>query len=374
MARSYASATKTQLAHHMKESNILNFVKNFTPNWYATTMGTGITAICLNTLTPFFAWLSPIATGLWLLNIMLFLFFTLVLLCQSILHPEAWWRLLHHPTQAMFLGCIPMGLMTIVNGFVLFGGLFFGAFAIHIASLLWWLDTFLSILSVLVVPYCMFTRQQHALESMTAVWLLPFVACEVAAAGGGLLLPHLSAESVISVLLFSLVLWSISVSLALSILVIFFHRLCIHKFPPKELAASIWLPLGPTGTGSLAMLLLGQNSLTLSAPSSEPMMHLLALLPGVGLLAGILLWALASWWFMIACVATVYYLVQGQLQFNLGFWAYTFPLGVYTMATVNLGIQTDLLFFHIFGRILVIALSLIWLSIFARTFIWKGRA
>ena len=35
----------------------------------------------------------------------------------------------------------------------------------------------------------MFTRQTHGLERMTAVWLLPVVASEVAAVSGGLLAP-----------------------------------------------------------------------------------------------------------------------------------------------------------------------------------------
>jgi tellurite resistance protein TehA-like permease len=33
----------------------------------------------------------------------------------------------------------------------------------------------------------MFTRQEHSIDQMTAVWLLPVVAAEVAAASGGLL-------------------------------------------------------------------------------------------------------------------------------------------------------------------------------------------
>ncbi len=350
----------------------VHFIKNFTPNWYATTMGTGITAICINTLSGMFPWLALFSTVLWIINIALFLFFTLVLIAQSVLYPASWWRLLHHSSQAMFLGCIPMGLMTIVNGFILFGLPIFGDIAVKIATFLWWFDVGLSLFSVLVVPYCMFTRQQHDLEGMTAVWLLPFVACEVAAAGGALLFPHLSIAHGLTILFCSLILWAISVSLALSILVIFFHRLCVHKLPPKELAASIWLPLGPTGTGALALLLIGSNANLLSAVHAEAVASLIRLLPGIGLLIGVLLWALASWWFMIACVATLYYLVQGQLKFNLGFWAYTFPLGVYTMATVTLGVQTEMCFFKILGWVFVACLSLIWLSIFVRTFLWKN--
>ncbi len=356
----------------MKCTRTLAFVENFTPNWFATTMGTGITAICINTLSNHFSGLSTLATGIWVFNIGLFLFFTSVMLAQILLYPKSCQRILHHSSQGMFLGCIPMGLMTIVNGFVFFGLPLMGDVAIQIGVVLWWVDVVLSVLSILIVPYYMFTRQEHALESMTAVWLLPFVACEVAAAGGGLLLPHLVPNDVLTILFTSLVLWSVSVSLALSILVIFFYRLCIHKLPPKELAASIWLPLGPTGTGGMALLLLGHNVGALATTSYPPaVVNLIQLLPGVGLLIGTVFWALASWWLMIALIATIHYLVKSRLKFNLGFWAYTFPLGVYSMATVNLGVQTDMAFFKIYGWVLVTTLSVIFLCLFTRTFLWK---
>ena len=44
----------------------------------------------------------------------------------------------------------------------------------------------------MLIPYLMFTRHEHSLDGMTAVWLLPVVAAEVAGASGGLLAPHLA--------------------------------------------------------------------------------------------------------------------------------------------------------------------------------------
>ena len=46
-----------------------------------------------------------------------------------------------------------------------------------------------------LIPFLMFTRQKHAIDQMTAVWLLPVVAGEVVAASGGLLAPHIAAPA-----------------------------------------------------------------------------------------------------------------------------------------------------------------------------------
>ena len=103
----------------------------------------------------------------------------------------------------------------------------------------------------------MFTRQEHSMEKLTAVWLLPIVASEVAAASGGLLAPHLAAPEAFLVLILSYVLWACSVPLAMSVLVLLFLRLALHKLPERDMGVSAWLALGPIGTGALGLVVLG---------------------------------------------------------------------------------------------------------------------
>jgi tellurite resistance protein TehA-like permease len=91
----------------------------------------------------------------------------------------------------MFIGTIPMGLATIINGFLAFGVTRWGHAAVAVAEVLWWIDVGMSLACGVFIPYLMFTRQQHRIDQMTAVWLLPVVAAEVAAASAGLLVPHL---------------------------------------------------------------------------------------------------------------------------------------------------------------------------------------
>jgi len=72
---------------------------------------------------------------------------------------------------------------------------------------------------------------------MTAIWLLPIVAAEVASAG--LLLPHLAdPQAALRLLVLGYALWAFSVPLALSILVILVLRLVLHKLPHRDMAAS----------------------------------------------------------------------------------------------------------------------------------------
>ena len=166
---------------------------------------------------------------------LLFALFSLVYATRWVFFFNQACGIARHPVMSMFLGAIPMGLATIINGLLVFGG---GETAVWMAHGLWWLDVTMSVGCGLVVPFLMFTVQEHSMEKMTAAWLLPIVAAEVAAVSGALLVPHLSPSEAVSVLILCYALWAFSVPLAMSILVILLLRLVLHKLPERHMAAS----------------------------------------------------------------------------------------------------------------------------------------
>jgi C4-dicarboxylate transporter/malic acid transport protein len=351
----------------------LEAIRQFTPNWFAATMGTGVLALALAQLPVAIPGLHAVAEGLWLLNICLFALFTAAYAARWVLFFDEARRIFGHSTVSMFFGTIPMGLATIINGFLVFGLPRWGDGVIHVAEVLWWLDVAMSVACGVLIPYMMFTRQEHSIDQMTAVWLLPVVAAEVAAASGGLLAPHLAdAHSQLVVLTTSYVLWAFSLPVAFSILTILLLRMALHKLPHENMAASSWLALGPIGTGALGMLLLGADAPAIFAANGLPGIGEIA--AGLGLVAGITLWGFGFWWMLIALLITVRYLRDG-IPFNLGWWGFTFPLGVYSLTTLKLGSTLNLAFFSVFGGVLVAMLAVMWLIVSKRTVqgAWRGE-
>lgn len=348
-------------------------IRQFTPNWFAATMGTGVLALALAQLPVSNPGLHAFAEGLWLFNIVLFVLFTALYAARWVMFFDEARRIFGHSTVSMFFGTIPMGLATIINGFLLFGLPRWGDGVIHLAEVLWWLDVAMSLACGVLIPYMMFTRQEHSIDQMTAVWLLPVVAAEVAAASGGLLAPHLvDAHSQLVVLVTSYVLWAFSLPVAFSILTILLLRMALHKLPHENMAASSWLALGPIGTGALGMLLLGADAPLIFAANGLPGIGEIA--AGLGLVAGITLWGFGFWWMLMALLITVRYLRAG-IPFNLGWWGFTFPLGVYSLATLKLASTLNLTFFSIFGCVLVAMLTVMWLIVAKRTVqgAWRGE-
>lgn len=348
-------------------------IRQFTPNWFAATMGTGVVALILPQVPGVGPSLRPIGEGLWLFNIGLFLFFSMLYSARWIMFWHEAKRIFSHNTVSMFIGTIPMGLATIINGFLLFGVPRWGSGMIAVAQLLWWIDVALSLGCGVLLPYFMFTRQEHQIDKMTAVWLLPIVAAEVAAASGGQLAPFLTnPNDQFVTLITSYVLWAYSVPVAFGIITILILRMTLHKLPPDSMAASSWLPLGPLGTGALGMLVLGADAPAIFA--AQGMASIGTSAYGIGIIAGVVLWGAGLWWVLLALLITIRHFRAG-IPFNLGWWGYTFPLGVFTLATLKLGMLLKIGAFSIFGTVLFIVLASMWAFVAALTIYggWRGH-
>ncbi|WP_189005183.1 TDT family transporter [Deinococcus roseus] len=339
----------------------LPLVQHFSPNLYAITMGTGILALMMGKLP----WEAAFKTGelLWMLNALLFCGFSVLFGLKALLYPTETRQVLDHPTQSLFLGAVPMGLATVINGLLEYGLPLWGSRVVPFAQHLWMLDAVLALITCTLVPYRMFTRSQHPLKEMTALWLLPVVAPEVTAASAGLLIPHLSQHAW-GMLCTSYVLWAFSVPLALMLLTVLVLRLTQHQLPGREMALSMFLPIGPLATAALALLQLGGAAGPVLAAQNLP--SLTPVLQGIGLVGGLVLWGFACWWLVLALLTTCRYLKTG-LPFNLGWWGLTFPVGVFSAATFALADVTHLTLLRHMATALVGVLVLLWMLVTLRT-------
>ena len=95
---------------------------------------------------------------------------------------------------------------------------------------------------------------------------------------------------------------------------------------------------------------------------------------GLGIIGGTMLWGYGAWWLLLAILKTGWYL-RGGMPFNLGCWGFTFPLGVYSLATLALARATGLAFFSAVGSVLVVCLAALWFIVAVLTLVgaWDGH-
>ncbi|GAA5936323.1 hypothetical protein JCM10213_004740 [Rhodosporidiobolus nylandii] len=358
----------------------------FTASWFSVTMGTGIVNTLLFDLpfTSTHAAFRALGAVFLVFDMVLFLSFTLLTITRYILYPRIFGAMIRHETHSLFLGCIPMGFVTIISG-IASTGHEYGLNTLDAALVLYWISTALSILTAFGVPYFMFTQQAHAAERMTAAWLLPIVPLITQAAVGSTLCKLLLSTSparlsyCLTLLIASYLQAGIGLLLACAIIVMYLQRLVLHHLPPREVIVSSWLPVGPIGQGGFALIELGRVAVRLfpliTTDSHTPELQFLGpAMLGAAVVLGLLFWGLGIWFafLAIACIVRQHAAVQkteeGRLAlFNMGYWAFTFPLGSLTLLTFSLATVFDSIFFKVCASIFTFSVLLLWVLVFIPT-------
>jgi tellurite resistance protein TehA-like permease len=289
------------------------------------------------------------------LNLFLYCTFFIILGLKYICYPDRWSSLLQNPTTSMYAGCFPMGAttlinvaVTVINGRLNYGGKSF----LYFIWAIWWLDVFISFVCCWIGVHNMYVRfiyffwcrctksssnfritnQNHFLETMTPMWLLPVVTLIVASSSGGVLCRAIQVYSklhALQTLTVSVFMVTVGLSLALMILTVYLMRLIIHGLPPGPFTLSVFLPLGPTGQAGYAILLIGQNIKNiLPFPSKSTFLDSStagAAVEEISICVSFLLWSLATMWILYALLAVYSGLRRSRVAFKVSFWGLVFP-------------------------------------------------
>lgn len=313
-------------------------------------MGTGIVAQLLHNLPyngRWLYWLSVITFGL---NVVLFSLAFLVSLLRYMLWPEIWSVMLKYPNQALFLAAVPIGLATIINMIALVCVPSWGPWTVQFCWALWILAAVLAVAIAFYLPFVLMSGPEETkFSSMTALWLFPVLAPIVVAGSSAVVADVLpNPQHALWTVLVGYSLWGIGVPLAMMILVIYFQRLALHKLPPREVMVSVFIPIGPFGQGGYGIMFLGKVAMKVFPKTHT--VHELAgiILYNVGFITALIMWAFGLAWFFFA-IATIY--KSKHFPFNMGWWGFTFPIGVYAANSVLLGQELPSRFFRVLGTV-----------------------
>lgn len=91
-----------------------------------------------------------------------------------------------------------------------------------------------------------------------------------------------------------------------------------------------------------------------------------------GFLLAIIMWGFGLVWLFFA-LATI--TSSPRFPFNMGWWGFTFPLGVFTVCTTTLGKEIPSAFFRILGTAFSVVVALLWVMVSVGTLqrIWTGE-
>ncbi|CAI6319341.1 unnamed protein product [Periconia digitata] len=363
---SQSSNTPETLSKH--EIGWRRAVRNFSESWFSVTMGTGIVSLVLITIpfkTDWLYWMSVVFFGL---NTFLFVSILALSILRYVLYPEIWKVMIADNTNSLFLGTIPLGFATLVESWIFLCVPYWGTWAVTVAWVCWMIDSVVAVVVTISLAVLLISAsEKQQLDRITAAQLLPISATIVASGTGAEIAKVLpKANDALGTLLASYIMWGMATPLAMTVLVMYYTRLALHKLPPREIVVSSFLPISPLGMGGYTIMYLGTVAREVF-PQTESF-HEVAIIGDVfyalGIFISLIMWAFGLTWLCFA-LATIYY--SRPFPFNMGWWGFTFPLGALAISTMEFGIQMPSLFFGVIGTILSVAVILLWCVVAAGT-------
>ncbi|KAH7383061.1 MFS transporter [Cadophora sp. MPI-SDFR-AT-0126] len=354
---------KATVGINPNEHGFQRIVRNFTPSWFIITMSTGVLSIALHQLPFNGSWLQIISTIFFVLNLILFLLFTFISFLRYFLYPNIFPAVLRHPHQSLFLATFPVGLATLINMTVLVCVPVWGRGMATLAWVLWWIDAVLAVVACFHLTFVIMTNQRSELAEMTALYFIPIVSVVIAATSGGLVASVIpDPNHRLWTLIISYILWGIGSPLSWVILVLYFLRMTVHKPLKREVIVSLLLPVGPLSLSGFSIIVLGKLARNLF-----PVTHTLPKFAGagdvfyaVGMLVGLILWGFSIVWFFVAVVMIA---TSGGFPFNMGWWGFIFPVGVFTLLTISISEELESEFLKVLSCVLTGICVVMWLVV-----------
>lgn len=385
-------------------------IKGFTPAYFVTVMGTGVSSGILYRFPYPARWLEICGYIMFGIGVIFLLLAFVCFVVSMLRYPQKFKAYHNDPAIAPYMGCLPMGYNTLVNFLYYITGT---GWIIGIL-VLWWISVVLSLYTACVVFYTAFLAKRRSganyldPKELHATLLLPIVTLTVAALSGNAFALDLpSVDLQVTTMIVSYILWSNAISLAVIIISVYYWKLFVYKIPPTNIVFTSFLPIGVLGQGAFCIILFGNNVYTLIVKHHDTLLssHYLhfpkeldlssVATLGIGISVGqavliitamVCLFLISFGYFstyiaVISCISKtlpftknyniecaynptslnrIKKLLTGFIAFNRTYWAMTFPLGTMVLSNNELSKSFGgLRAFRVIATIYAVALLII---------------
>ena len=320
----------------MTEPKLRKIVKNFGPQWFGSTMGTGAMgiAICLISGILESKILLRVSQAIIILTIILYIIYVALSVFRFAGHLDHVIDDLKHPIRGQFFPTIFISLIIIGIGVTraLDGFLCFEDLKIILNGIFWTGTTGILILGFILVP-TMLTGNEIDLEHGVFAWYIPPVSHLQIAVLGFLIIGKYHIGTTLGELIGLISFFSLGIGFFMFIFLgaIVLHRYAYSDLPGEKLAPTFVIGLAPTSVLVIALVRMIHafkigSILGIDFVSMVPLVEVVT----------ISLWGFSLWWFVITLVIILHYVKNRSHPFFFTWWAYTFPLGAFAISAGSL--------------------------------------
>jgi len=318
-----------------------NFIQRFAPSWFAAVMGTGILAVASYLYSQYIPFLKDIGVALFYFNVVLFFVLLIPWTLRWLLYRKNALADLEHPILSNFYATIAVAMLVLASNFIVIGKNMLAG------EIFWFIGAILTIFFGLLTPFIMFKGEHVTIEHINPSWFIPPVGLIVIPIAGSLIISQYSGLMREFILFLNYFGWGAGFFLYVALFAICLNRFILHRPLPNTLASTVWINLGPIGAGTIALINLVNNSTFITI--KEPFF-----------VFGLIFWGFGIWWVLMALMMTLYYRKKSGLPYALSWWAFTFPLGAYVVASHSLATIFHLAIVDFIGFALYFLLVFFW--------------
>ncbi|MFA9416503.1 C4-dicarboxylate transporter [Natrinema sp. HArc-T2] len=357
-------------------SRIATTIEFFGPQWFGSTMGTGVLGIALalvatrTDLAP----VAALAVAFVSLTVVATVAYLIPWCLRLVFYPDRVWADLTHPIRSQFFPTMPITLIVLGVGIAQTMGDILPAATLRPLLTALFVAGSVGIFGFgLLLVTLMFTNDRIGPDDGVFAWYIPPVSHLVIPLLGFLLASEYYAGTLAGQTIFTVSVVALGVG---TFLFLFFGSIVLYRYayetlPHEKLAPTFAIGLAPTSVlvidlARLTHALQAGVGFDIAVAPLVPLLKLLALL----------LWGFSAWWFVLTGALVAYYVTRRTHPFFFTWWAYTFPIGAFAVST---DVLATFLGVAVFGHILIgvtALLLIIWTITAGQTwrFVARGRA
>lgn len=318
--------------------------------------------------------LNVIGKIFFILDLVLFLAFTVLITIRFVLNPRAITKSLHHPLESFFFGTFWVSIAFILYGAQRYGVPACGPWLVKALEISFWTYAGLALLVVVFQYHVIFDTENLPVTTAMPTWILPAYPFLVLGPLAAVLLPSQPPRSALNILIGGIVFQGLGWTIAFFMYTLFLTRLVNSELPGPSKRPGMYVAVGPAAYTSNALTALG-----VQAQSVLPagFLGLTAIPAGdvwkaFGVPCGIFLWLVGFWFSAVATISVIS--VSRKMHFTLNYWSAIFPNAGLTIALIQIANVLDSDGIRGVCSAMTIILVAAWLLIAALHIraVWKG--
>ena len=331
----------------MKTGRVSATAETLFPGYFSLVMATGIISIAAFQLN-----LKPVAWVLLAINLIAYAILWLLLLIRLLrFFPRVKADITDHARGPGFFTVVA-GTCVLGSELVIVLGQYRAAAILWIVGLLLWVLIMYTFLTAVTVQ-----EDKPPLETgISGTWLLATVATQSISVLGTLLADYFTVYRE-SLLFFTLCMFLLGGMLYLMLITLIFYRFTFVKLTAVTLTPPYWINMG-----AVAITTLAGARLVIAAPEWDLLSGMAPFLKGFTLF----FWAAGTWWIPLLFILGVWRHIRKHfpLVYDPLYWGMVFPLGMYTVCTVQLSKAISFERLMIIPRYFLFVALAAWLAVF----------